>query len=51
MKLPQTYTERRKLREQLQRESYQGVNIDAAVKCVCQKCGQVHYRKREAEKK
>ncbi len=38
-----SFTERRKIRE----SSEGGQSIDAADKCVCDKCGQVHYVKRE----
>jgi hypothetical protein len=41
-----TYSERKLIRERLQREEIQGVSLDAATKCICH-CGQVHYRKKE----
>ena len=41
-----TLSDRRRIREQLEREQAEGVSLDPAVKCKCI-CGNVHYRKRE----
>jgi hypothetical protein len=40
-----TYSERRKIREEIQRLEQEGVSLDPAIKCRCA-CGNVHYKLR-----
>jgi len=47
MEVATTYSERRLIREELQRLEVEGVSLDPATKCRCE-CGNVHYRKRVA---
>jgi hypothetical protein len=42
-----TYSERKKMREELQRQEVEGVIIDPAAKCKCDRCGQIHFRPRK----
>ena len=41
-----TYTERRKIREELQRSGVSGESIDGTVKCKCPDCGELHYKRK-----
>ena len=41
-----TYSERRLIRERLQREEVEGVSLDPATKCICPNCNQVHYKRK-----
>lgn len=36
-------SERRRIREELQRTEASGFSVDPADKCKCDKCGRVHY--------
>lgn len=46
----QSFSERRKIREELQRSESQGIRVDVADVCKCPNCGIDHYRPRsEAE--
>jgi hypothetical protein len=42
-----TYSTRREIREELQRQEAEGVSLDPAVKCICPNCNQVHYRSKQ----
>jgi len=42
-----SYTERRRIREELERSEVQGLNLDPTVRCKCDRCGAVHYRPKE----
>lgn len=39
-----SFSERRRIREQLQRSNEDGVSLDPAIKCKCPDCGSVHYK-------
>lgn len=41
-----TYSDRRKIREEIQQSDAEGFSVDPAIKCKCS-CGNVHYRKRD----
>jgi len=41
-----TYSTRREIREELMRQEAEGVGLDPAVKCICDRCGAIHYRKK-----
>lgn len=48
-----SFSERRRIREQLQRSEIKGESLDPAIKCVCH-CGYVHYKpkpRKESESK
>jgi hypothetical protein len=42
-----TYSTRREIREELLRQEAEGVSLDPAVKCRCDRCGAIHYCKKE----
>lgn len=42
-----SFAERRRIREQLQRSEAQGVSLDVGVKCKCPDCGMIHYKRPE----
>jgi hypothetical protein len=42
-----TYSTRREIREELQRQEAEGVSLDPDVKCICDHCGAVHYKRVE----
>lgn len=44
-------SKRREIREQMLREDTKGISVDAADKCKCPNCGQVHFKKRESTEK
>jgi hypothetical protein len=46
-----SYSERRVIREELQREDVEGVSLDPALKCVCPNCNSVHYKAKQEEVK
>jgi hypothetical protein len=44
-----TYSTRREIREELLRQEAAGVSLDPAVKCICDHCGAVHYKRVEKQ--
>jgi hypothetical protein len=44
-----TYSTRREIREELLRQEAEGVSLDPAVKCICDHCGAVHYKRVEKQ--
>lgn len=44
-----TYSDRRRVREALQREEVEGESLDPAMKCKCSECGQVHFKPKEKQ--
>jgi uncharacterized OB-fold protein len=42
-----SYSERRKIREELERSDLQGESLDPTIKCKCRDCGIVHFRPRK----
>lgn len=46
-----SYSDRRRVREELERQGIDGERVDVGVKCVCGNCGQVHYKRKESTDK
>jgi hypothetical protein len=44
-----TYSTQREIREELLRQEAEGVSLDPAVKCRCDRCGAVHYKRVEKQ--
>lgn len=42
-----TYSERRRIREEIERSEVQGESLDPATKCICDRCGAIHYKRIE----
>jgi hypothetical protein len=46
-----SYSDRRRVREELERQGVDGERVDVGVKCRCPLCNQVHYKRKESTDK